>query len=95
MNVSIDYYILLFQLPPPPEEINKSNKNLQLPPTPEEINKSNENLQLPPTPEEIPQQLGLNYKTLQIGKALVFLANDGFKYLRTRVNSTGTTVYLR
>ena len=42
MNVSIDYYILLFQLPPPPEEINKSNKNLQLPPTPEEINKSNE-----------------------------------------------------
>ena len=41
------------------------------------------------------KQLGLNYKTLQIGKALVFHANDGYKYLRTRVNSTGTTVYLR
>ena len=42
MNVSIDYYIFLFQLPPPPEEINKSNENVELPPTPEEINELNE-----------------------------------------------------
>ena len=42
MNVSIDHFILLFQLPPPPEEINQSNENVELPPTPEEINKSTE-----------------------------------------------------
>ena len=44
--------------------------------------------------KNISQQVGLNYKTLQIRNATVFHANNGYKYLKTRVNSTGTTVYL-
>ena len=40
-------------------------------------------------------ETGLNYKTTQRGKSIVFHANDGFNYLRSRINSTGTTVFLR
>ena len=38
---------------------------------------------------------GLNYTTTITNKSIVFHVNDGFNYLRSGIDSTGTSVFLR
>ena len=38
---------------------------------------------------------GLNYTTTITNKSIVFHVNDGFNYLRSAIDSTGTSVFLR